>query len=128
VLRVPPVAPNLPEAAIVDWNLLSLPGTAIFIGTILASIFLGSLGSEDCRTLRADLPRADSLAGGDQPHGRTGLCDRLFGMDTVMGLSLTRTGVLYPFFGTMLGWLGVALTGTGRRIERALRQPAEGDS
>jgi lactate permease len=33
-------------------------------------------------------------------------------MDTVMGLSLTRTGVLYPFFGTMLGWLGVALTGT----------------
>ena len=34
------------------------------------------------------------------------------GMDTVMGLSLTRTGVLYPFFGTLLGWLGVALTGT----------------
>jgi lactate permease len=33
-------------------------------------------------------------------------------MDTVMGLSLTRTGALYPFFGTMLGWLGVALTGT----------------
>jgi lactate permease len=37
---------------------------------------------------------------------------RYSGMDTVMGLSLTRTGVLYPFFGTMLGWLGVALTGT----------------
>ena len=34
------------------------------------------------------------------------------GMDTVMGLSLTRTGVLFPFFGTLLGWLGVALTGT----------------
>jgi L-lactate permease len=34
------------------------------------------------------------------------------GMDTVLGLSLTRTGVLYPFFGTLLGWLGVALTGT----------------
>jgi lactate permease len=30
----------------------------------------------------------------------------------VMGLSLTRTGWFYPFFGTMLGWLGVALTGT----------------
>jgi lactate permease len=37
---------------------------------------------------------------------------RYAGMDTVMGLSLTRTGALYPFFGTMLGWLGVALTGT----------------
>ena len=37
---------------------------------------------------------------------------RYSGMDTVLGLSLTRTGWLYPFFGTLLGWLGVALTGT----------------
>ena len=37
---------------------------------------------------------------------------RYSGMDTVMGLSLTGTGRLFPFFGTMLGWLGVALTGT----------------
>ena len=29
-----------------------------------------------------------------------------------MGLAFARTGVLYPFFGTMLGWLGVALTGS----------------
>ena len=34
------------------------------------------------------------------------------GMDTVLGLSLTRTGWIYPLFGTLLGWLGVALTGT----------------
>jgi lactate permease len=34
------------------------------------------------------------------------------GMDTVLGLSLTRTGWIYPFFGTLLGWMGVALTGT----------------
>ena len=33
-------------------------------------------------------------------------------MDTVLGLSLTRTGPAFPFFGTLLGWLGVALTGT----------------
>ena len=37
---------------------------------------------------------------------------RYAGMDTVMGLSLTGTGWLFPFFGTLLGWLGVALTGT----------------
>ena len=37
---------------------------------------------------------------------------RYSGMDTVLGLSMTRTGWLYPFFGTLLGWLGVALTGT----------------
>jgi lactate permease len=33
-------------------------------------------------------------------------------MDTILGLSLTRTGWIYPLFGTLLGWLGVALTGT----------------
>jgi lactate permease len=38
--------------------------------------------------------------------------NRYSGMDTVLGLSLTRTGWLYPLFGTLLGWLGVALTGT----------------
>jgi lactate permease len=37
---------------------------------------------------------------------------RYSGMDTVLGLSLTGTGALFPFFGTLLGWLGVALTGT----------------
>jgi lactate permease len=37
---------------------------------------------------------------------------RYSGMDTIMGLSLTGTGRLFPFFGTLLGWLGVALTGT----------------
>jgi lactate permease len=37
---------------------------------------------------------------------------RFSGMDTVLGLSLTRTGIAFPFFGTLLGWLGVALTGT----------------
>ena len=37
---------------------------------------------------------------------------RYSGMDAVLGLSLTRTGWVYPFFGTLLGWLGVALTGT----------------
>ena len=34
-------------------------------------------------------------------------------MDVVLGLAFTRTGpTLYPIFGTLLGWLGVALTGS----------------
>jgi lactate permease len=37
---------------------------------------------------------------------------RYSGMDTILGLSLTRSGPAFPFFGTLLGWLGVALTGT----------------
>ena len=42
-----------------------------------------------------------------------GTLTRLSGVDATLGLACTRTGpVLYPFFGTLLGWLGVALTGT----------------
>src|SRR5918911_913915 len=41
-----------------------------------------------------------------------GFVTRYSGMDAVMGLAFTRTGVLFPFFGTFLGWLGVALTGS----------------
>ena len=112
VLRVPPVAPNLPEAAIIDWNLLSLPGTAIFLGTILASILLGLSVGRTCRIfVRTCRELTPSLAAISFMVGLA-YVTRYSGMDTVMGLSLTRTGVLYPFFGTMLGWLGVALTGT----------------
>jgi lactate permease len=41
-----------------------------------------------------------------------GYITRYSGMDAVLGLAFTRTGVLFPFFGTFLGWLGVALTGS----------------
>ena len=34
------------------------------------------------------------------------------GMDAVMALAMANTGPLFPFFGTLIGWLGVALTGT----------------
>ncbi len=112
VVRVPPVAPNLPEAAIVDLNIIALPGTAIFVGAILASLWLGmSLGKTFRilgRTFKELIPSLAAIS------FMVGLAyvTRYSGMDTVMGLSLTRTGILYPFFGTMLGWLGVALTGT----------------
>ena len=113
VLRVPPVAPAAsPEAAIVDLNVIALPGTAIFVGTILASLWLGLSLSRTmgilARTVRELIPSLLAIS------FMVGLAyvTRYSGMDTVMGLSLTRTGVLYPFFGTMLGWLGVALTGT----------------
>jgi lactate permease len=41
-----------------------------------------------------------------------GFVTRYSGVDAVLGLACTRTGILYPFFGTFLGWLGVALTGS----------------
>jgi len=41
-----------------------------------------------------------------------GYMTRYSGLDVTLGLAFARTGILYPFFGTMLGWLGVALTGS----------------
>ncbi len=41
-----------------------------------------------------------------------GILTRYSGVDATMGLAFARTGAMYPFFGTLLGWLGVALTGS----------------
>ena len=41
-----------------------------------------------------------------------GYVTKYSGTDATLGLALAKTGVLYPFFGTLLGWLGVALTGS----------------
>ena len=53
-----------------------------------------------------------------------GFVTRYSGLDAVLGLAFTRTGWFYPFFGTFLGWLGVALTGSDTH-QHALWQPAK---
>ena len=113
VLKTPPVAPApTPEAAIVDLNFIAIPGTAVFVGAFFAALLLGMpLGRTlrlFARTLRDMTPSLLAVS------FMVGLAyvTRYSGMDTVMGLSLTGTGRFFPFFGTMLGWLGVALTGT----------------
>jgi lactate permease len=113
VIRTPPVTPvPTPESASIDLNFFALPGTAVFLGAFLAAPMLGMgvgralrlLG----RTFRQLVPSMLAIS------FMVGLAyiTKYAGMDTVMGLSLTRTGWIYPFFGTLLGWLGVALTGT----------------
>ncbi len=113
VLRVPPVVPQAtPEAAVMDLNALALPGTAVFAGAFLAMPFLGMslrrgmvLLAKTFRQLIPSLLAISFMVG-------LAFVTRYSGMDTVLGLSMTHTGWVYPFFGTLLGWLGVALTGT----------------
>jgi lactate permease len=112
-IRVPPVVPTpTGETAIMDLNALALPGTAVFAGGFLCAPFLGmSLGRAFQilgRTIRQLVPSMLAIS------FMVGLAyvTKYAGMDTVLGLSLTRTGWIYPFFGTLLGWVGVALTGT----------------
>jgi lactate permease len=113
VIRTPPVTPvPTPETAAIDLNFLALPGTAVFLGAFLAALLLGMGVGRALRllgqTLRQLVPSMLAIS------FMCGLAyiTKYAGMDTVMGLSLTRTGWIYPFFGTLLGWLGVALTGT----------------
>ena len=113
VLRVPPVvAAPTPEDAIADLNLLSLPGTAVFAGGALAALWLGLSPVRIVRIFgRTVIRMAPSLLAISFMVGLA-FVTRYSGMDTVLGLSMTHTGAAFPFFGTLLGWLGVALTGT----------------
>ena len=113
ILKTAPVTPvPTPESAIIDLNIVALPGTAVFLGAFIAGALFGLpirrmlilLG----RTVRQLVPSLLAIS------FMVGLAfiTRYAGMDAVMGLTMTRTGWSYPFFGTLLGWLGVALTGT----------------
>ena len=113
VYRVPPVVPApAPEAAIADVNLLALPGSAVFIGAALSALLAGMSGRRLLQILgRTFVQLTPSLAAISFMVGLA-FVTRYSGMDTVLGMSLTHTGWAFPFFGTLLGWLGVALTGT----------------
>jgi lactate permease len=113
VLRMPPVVPQpTPEDAIVNLNFVAIPGTVVFVAAILAAALARLPVARTAKlfttTLVQTLPSTLAIS------FMVGLAyvTRYSGMDTVLGLSLTDTGVLFPFFGTLLGWLGVALTGT----------------
>jgi lactate permease len=101
-----------PETAVMDLNVLSLPGTAVFVGGFLSALLLGMPAGRALAILvRTFLQLIPSLLAISFMVGLA-FVTKYSGMDTVLGLSLTHTGWLFPLFGTLLGWLGVALTGT----------------
>ena len=113
VVKMPPVAPQpTPEDAIVNLNFIAIPGTVVFIAALVAALLarlpLARTVALFRKTVVQTVPSTLAIS------FMVGLAyvTRYSGMDTVLGLSLTGTGVLFPFFGTLLGWLGVALTGT----------------
>ena len=113
VLKMPPVAPEpTAESAIVNLNFIAIPGTVVFIAALIAAALARLPFSRTMQLFRQTLVQTlpSTLAIGFMVA--LAYVTRYSGMDTVLGLSLTGTGVLFPFFGTLLGWLGVALTGT----------------
>jgi lactate permease len=113
VLRVPPVvAAPAPEAAVFTFNILSATGTAILLAALIGGFVLrysfAGMMRVYWRTIqiawRSLLTITAMLA--------IGYLTRYSGLDAILGLAFARTGFLYPIFGTLLGWLGVALTGS----------------
>ena len=113
VYRSQPVVSKLtPEPARFDFNWLSATGTSCFLAAVVSGLLLGvspiRLMGIFWRTLarmRLAIIAISFMLG-------LGYVTRYSGLDAVLGLAFTRTGWLYPFFGTFLGWLGVALTGS----------------
>jgi lactate permease len=113
VLRSPPVvAQARPESAAFDFNWLSASGTAILIAAILSGIWLRYSFVELLKSYWLTLKQVSNALLTISATMAIGFVIRYSGMDGTLGLAFSRTGVLYPFFGTLLGWLGVTMTGS----------------
>jgi lactate permease len=108
----PVVATPAKEAARFDANWLTATGTAAFLAALLSGLVLGLAPGKLVRMFFLTLYRMRFAVLAIASMLGLGYVTRYSGMDAVLGLAFTRTGWMYPFFGTFLGWLGVALTGS----------------
>jgi len=113
IIRVPPVVPTPhPESAMYTLNLLSATGTAILLSAIAGALFMKFNPVQIVRAffrtvwlVRYSLLTIVLMLA-------LGTLTRYSGSDTTLGLAFANSGALYPFFGTLMGWLGVAMTGS----------------
>ena len=113
VERVPPVVatPKL-EDAVFAFNALSATGTALLLAGVVAGLCLGLSPYELLKLYRRTLWRVRVSLLTIALMLALGFTTRYSGTDTTMGLALAATGPLFPFFSPLIGWLGVALTGS----------------
>jgi lactate permease len=113
VVKMPPVVPTpRPEAAVYVLNLLSATGTGILLAAIVGALVMKYKPVEIVKTfgktfwlVRYSLMTIVLMLG-------LGTLTRFSGTDTTLGLAFANSGVFYPFFGTLMGWIGVAMTGS----------------
>jgi lactate permease len=108
----PVVAKPTPENAKFDLNWLTATGTGCFLAALLAGTILGLKPMRMLQIFGHTLYRLRFAVVAMSCMLGLGYVTRYSGMDAVLGLAFTRTGWLFPFFGTYIGWLGVALTGS----------------
>ena len=113
VQKVPPVvAKPAPEGAVFAFTYLSFTGSGMLLAAIISGLLMGfspaKLAVEYGRTIKVCAYSLVTISA----MLAIGTLTRYSGIDATLGLAFAGAGVLYPFFGTLLGWLGVALTGS----------------
>ena len=111
--KVAPVAPKpTPEGAVFAFTWLAYTGSGMLIAAIISGLLMGfspvRLVTSYAQTIKVCAYSLVTISA----MLAIGTLTRLSGIDATLGLAFAGTGVLYPFFGTLLGWLGVALTGS----------------
>jgi lactate permease len=101
-----------PEGALFNFAWLTAPGTAVFLAALLSMVMLRMDGAQIGQVFRKTffqmkipIPTIACMLG-------LSYVTRYAGMDATLGVAFAETGVIYPFFAAILGWLGVFLTGT----------------
>jgi lactate permease len=108
----PVVAKPTAENAKFDFNWLTATGTGCFFAAIFSGLIIGVKPRKLIQIFGHTLYRMRYAIVAMSCMLGLGYVTRYSGMDAVLGLAFTRTGWLFPFFGTYIGWLGVALTGS----------------
>jgi lactate permease len=113
ILRMPPVvsAPTA-EPAVFNFNWLSATGTGTLIAAFLAALVMGLNQRDIFAVLRFTLHKTRFTIITIATLMALGYLSRACGLDAVLGMAFARTGFLYPFFGTLIGWIGTAATGS----------------
>lgn len=113
IMKVAPIAATpTPEKAVFAFTWLSYTGSGMLIAAIISGFLMGYTPLELIRSYGRTLKLCSYSLITISAMLAIGTLTRLSGIDATLGLAFATTGVLYPFFGTLLGWLGVALTGS----------------
>jgi len=112
VRDAPVVAAPTPEKAVYELNWLSATGTALFLASLISGALLGLSPGKLLTLFVGTLQRTTISLVTIAVMLALGYTTRYSGLDASMGLAFASTGFLFPFFSPLLGWLGVALTGS----------------
>jgi lactate permease len=113
ISRVPPVVAEAKvEGAVFVFNWLSATGTSLLLAGILSGLLLRLSPGRLLKIFGGTLHRVRYSLLTIAAMLALGYTTRYGGLDATMGLAFASTGFLFPFFSPLLGWLGVALTGS----------------